>query len=631
MLQRNITIPKHVRKGIGHRKSGFPDRVRFFAGDCETCEGEPITIQLAESDKEADLLWISSKTILPAFLGWMRKRLLKKQVNVCYFHNLNFDLVALLYDYKDRFTESKFSFEAEGVEIEVLAGKLYYAKIKWPDGTILHLVDSFRFYTTSLKKIGKALKCANVKREAPAGLGKKRFTVKDKDFIEYAKQDAMLGYEVARHIVFMHEEFDVPLSISAPQFAARVFQKYYLKEGDRIELPNRRVIQASVSAYHGGKNGFYVKPGLYRDVSEIDISSAYPHAMSNLPQFLKGRYGTVTEYKKGFAGMYCVTGLMKKCRYPVFLYHNGKPVVGPCEVKRLWVTSYELEEALSRKEFISSKVFGWIWIPDEKETRNPLVDYVKHFYRLKEESGKEHPMYHTYKLCLNSLYGKFMQNIEEESHVAAHWILKEDGTKTKVEKTYRAGGLFQPFIGSLITGAVRAYLHRLEHEYKAIHASTDSIKTRYSINPASLPHGLGGLNLEVRGDCIMLRNKLYLHYEGEMNGVPPKKYALHGFWGKVEQLKEMIEKRENKYIVEHLYRVNEARIQGLVALKSYLKEREIEIAWEAFQDDVPGISGRNAPHESGIEPLHEKFWLQGEGDGADGGEGAAAQGANIGG
>jgi len=628
LLQRNIVIPPHVRRGITHRKSGFPARVRYFAGDCETCDGLPLTIQLADNPHTADLFWVNEETILPTFLKWIERRLLRKQVNVCYFHFLQFDLVALLYKYRDAFSASQFKLEpdvlGEGVEIDVLAGKMYYAKIKWPDGTVLHVIDSFRFYTTSLSKIGKSLGCVNVKAVRPPGLGKKKFTARDKAFIEYAKQDATLGFEVATHIVRMHEEFDVPLSISAPQFAARVFQKYYLKEGERIELPHHRIVSASISAYHGGKNGFYVKPGVYRDLSELDISSAYPHAMRNLPQFVKGQYGATTRFEKGFAGVYCVTGQVKPCRYPILLSHAGKPILGG-KVEKLWVTSYELEEAITRGEITVAKVFGWIWIPDSSCSRNPLGEYVDYFYGKKENCEKSDPRYHTYKLCLNALYGKFMQNIETDSHVASEWRIEEDGTRTRIEKSFKAGGLFQPFIGTLITGYVRAYLHRLEHDYRAVHASTDSIKTLVPVDGKTLPKGLGGLNLEVRGDCVLLRNKLYLHYDGPMNGVPPKKYALHGFWGTVDQLLDLVEKRETKYTVEHLYRVNEARIQGLVPLKTYVQKREAQIEWEAFQPDVKRMAGEKAGRENRLAEVEESYWLPLPGGAGCEGSGREAQ------
>lgn len=613
MKPREIDIPLYIQKGIRHRSSGFPNRIRFFAGDVETHEGKPITLQLADSDSDATLYWVDEETILSTFLAWIFPRLLRKKVNVCFFHFLAHDLPALLYKDVSRFTENQFSLQYGGIKISVLAAKIFYAKITFPDKTVLHLIDTFRFYTTSLEKIGKTLGCKNMKLKKPAGLGEKRFTPADRDFVEYAKQDAMLGYEVGRHVIKIHEEFDIPLSISAPQFAARVFTRYYLEKDETIRLPNRLVLRASLLSYHGGKNGFYVKPGLYRNVTELDISSAYPNAMRKLPQMVEGRFEHTSEFDSQYVGVYQVSGTMKECRYSVFLTHDGKPIQGPCAISDLWVTSYELEESLRTGEFVPEKISGWRWIPDPSYTRNPLASFVHDFYEKKENCPRGNPEYLTYKLLLNSCYGKFIQNVEKNSELQSEWTVNEDGTRTRVKKTYKAGGLFNPFIATLITGEVRAYLHRLEHEYNAIHASTDSIKTREKISPASLPKGLGGLNVEIEGDCILLRNKLYLHFDGEMNGVRPKKYALHGFWGNVDDLLSLVEKRETRYTVKHLYRVREALVQGLVPLRTYIQKREVQIEWEEYQSDIRGMADRAFTEEKGIAGIPEAFWISGKG------------------
>lgn len=609
MRFRAIDIPPHVKAGIRHRKSGFPKRIRFFSGDVETCKGHPITLQMTDNPDHADIYFVSKETILATFLHWIRPRLLSNQVNVCFFHSLSHDLPALLYNYVHLFSDGQFTLDAEGVKISVLAAKIYYAKITFPDSTMLHVIDSFRFYTTSLKKIGKSLGCKNTKLDPPKGLGKRRFRPNDEHFVNYALQDALLGWEVGKHIIDMHRQFDVPLSISAPQFAARVFTRYYLKKDEVIKLPNSHIVNASLASYHGGKNGFYVYPGFYRKATEIDISSAYPNAMKKLPQFVKGHYENVAGFDPSYVGVYKVTGNMKACRYSIFLTHEGKAIRGPCRIENLWVTSFELAEALRTGEFVLERCTGWRWNPDPDYPNNALAAYVDKFYTLKENCPRGNPEYLTYKLLLNALYGKFIQNIELGSEVLSDWIINPDGTKTRVVKRHKAGGLFHPFIATLITGEVRAYLHRLEHDFKAIHASTDSIKTLDHVAPEALPKGLGGLNVEITGDCILLRNKLYLHFEGEKNGQPPKKYALHGFWGSIDQLLDLISRREVTYRVEHLYKVREALNQGLVPLRTYTQERKVEIAWKEYQDDVQRISGKGAEKESGIEREMATYWL----------------------
>lgn len=614
MRPRKIVIPPHIRRGIRHRKSGFPGRVRIFGGDVETVEGEPLTLQLADSAKTAEVLWINEATIWREFIKWVEPRLWRKHVNVCYFHNLAFDLTALLYQYKDKLVNgTDVKMTIEGREVSVLCGKIWYAKIDF-DGTPLHLIDSFRFYTTSLKKIAKTLNCQNQKLDPPEGLGKVRFTKKDRHFVDYARNDALVQWEVGRAIVDMHEEYDVPISISAPQFAMRVFCKHHLKEEEAIRLPSDRILSASIHSYHGGKNGYYCKPGLYKDCKEIDISSAYPAAMKALPSFLAGSYQHTRIVRRDVVGVYMIRGKVGRCRYPIFLTHDGQPIYGESKVSGLWVTCYELWEALDRGEVELETVSGWVWVPEEG-ARNPLSSFVDEYYAKKEATPKTDPRYQTYKLLLNSCYGKFIQNIEQEPEAD---VEVTDGEVRKVPVTYKAGGMFHPFIASLITGYVRAYLHRMEHDFQAIHSSTDSIKTILPVKQEDLPRGLGGLNVEIAGDCVVLRNKLYLHWAGEREGMP-KKYALHGFWGSVGDLVRVLDTRNNVYEVEHIFRLREAHRQKKKALASYIQKREVEIGWEAWIGEVRAAGGVEEEAWRGEIPAPAGVVAQGVRRGATGG------------
>jgi hypothetical protein len=119
-----------------------------------------------------------------------------------------------------------------------------------------------------------------------------------------------------------------------------------------------------------------------------------------------------------------------------------------------------------------------------------------------------------------------------------------------------AGGMFNPFIATLTTGHTRAYIHRLEHEYEALHTSTDGIFTQKKPQESS---GLGGLSIEAYGTLLLLRNKLYIFYgktdkpepEKKRSALFPKleivKWALHGFHSTVETLEAMYENGLTEY------------------------------------------------------------------------------------
>ena len=129
-------------------------------------------------------------------------------------------------------------------------------------------------------------------------------------------------------------------------------------------------------------------------------------------------------------------------------------------------------------------------------------------------------------------------------------------------------------IATLITGFTRVYLHRLEHKYQAIHSSTDSIKCNVNRLEKNLPKGLGTYKLECVGDCLILRNKLYLHYndKGEI-----KKFALHGFSGKKEQLLELVTNKKNTYKVNRMLKVREAYKQQLKPLMMTEQDKILDV------------------------------------------------------
>ncbi|HEY0089659.1 MAG TPA: DNA polymerase, partial [Candidatus Lokiarchaeia archaeon] len=236
------------------------------------------------------------------------------------------------------------------------------------------------------------------------------------------------------------------------------------------------------------------------------------------------------------------SGIKKKCKYPAFFANHFKEIIGKFE--NVWVTCYELEQALKYKEVKIEKIYGYIMYPKTKE-KSSLQEYVKTFIELKNNTSKEDTNYEFYKRLLNALYGKFIQMREEKL---------DDGSSKWI-----TGLMFQPFIASLITGFVRAYIHDLEHRFKSIHTSTDSIKTLNSIPKKYLSKKLGGLSLEVKGKCLLIRNRLYLHYDenGEL-----KKYALHGFKGKPEGLLKLWNKKEKYYSANRMIKPKEAIIQG---------------------------------------------------------------------
>ena len=583
-MKRTIHIPKFILQGIKRNHRSTAREVLTFGGDTETVRGEPHTLQISHKGA-TDLYYVNRRNILPTFLDHVDNVLGRGEWGVVYFHFLPFDLPVLFKDENPNIWQaSNFTVEREGWKCYVNCEKRFFAKLCKDRHKIIYIVDSFAYLPTSLDKIGKMLVPDLPKLKKPKGLGS--LPLRTAEFENYAKRDAVIEDKFGKWIYDIHKRYDIRISVSLPQMAAFIFRHKFLKEDDIIDFPPHEVVAAAVSSYHGGKNGLYVPAGVYENCSEVDLNSAYAWAMKQLPSFLKGYYKRLEEYQEGICAVYNLSGEIN-CPYNIFFNDEFKPIHG--KFKNIWVTSYELAEALKYKEVKITNIYGYGWFPQSK--RNPIGDYVDHFYELKNKTPKTNPMYNFYKLCGNSLYGKFIQAVEVRDTEGAQKFAKENfdfevteekGGKLKVKegvKVFNAGGLFNPFLATAITGMVRARIHDLEHRFKALHTATDSIKTLMPISGTS--DELGGYKLEVKGNCVLLRNKLYLHFNED--GLLTK-YALHGFQGKVGELLEMVVKKQNDYQVRHIFKVREAIRQRKEALTMLTVDKSFHFDWKGFDD-----------------------------------------------
>lgn len=583
-MKKTVEYPQFVWGGIraNHRAYPLDENVRIFGADSETARGEPMTIQASDGDEDL-FAYVRPKTVFTTFRDWIFPRCRTRGVNVCYFHYLKFDLPVVFHQKRLAMYEqiSEIEFELDGVSVEMLYGKVNKATLRY-EGKTLHVLDSWAFTQAGLAASLKMYKVPFKKMDKPPRLGHVRYDELAEDdperlyFERYSKMDARSEQGLGVAIMGFHKRYGVRPSISLPQFAGRVFRHHFFKPDEVIPAPPPDAVQASQSSYHGGMND--VRPGgpfVVEDAYEADISSAYPYAMSELPQFVQGSFARVKDYDDSNVGVYKVSGRQVE-RYPIIFTEEFKPVVG--DFKDVWITGHELKRAL-RAGVDLEVTDGWVWLHDRTYRHNPLREYVRHFYDLKEKTDRSSADYYFYKTCMNALYGKFCAAVEVKKLEVLAEFDPESGKKSRetrvvaddyrfdpvlgkcvrLKSTFRAGMLTNFFIASQITGFVRGYLWDLETKYESFHSATDAIKTTKKV-PA-VP-GLGGLKLETFGRCYVFRNKLYLHfaesadlcghkrdkkdedgnlvnawrYECHDGGQHLCKYGLHGFKGNVRDL-----------------------------------------------------------------------------------------------
>jgi hypothetical protein len=613
MLFESLEIPQWLAlHGITPGMRSKHARKMLWGGDSETLEGPPISFQFYTQYSQQHIDIADPEYATNTFLNWCES-LPTKWCHVVYVHNLGFDLVSFFWNVKRELiatTSGEFSFALESEsgtiwEIEGTYGAPTYCIMADEHRTrSIYLVDSWSYYQGSLAQAATQF-CPHLpKLEAPKGLGHKRFTAADKHFAAYAMRDSEIAYFIGVHLEKLHEEFDITQSISVAQMASKVFKRHHVQAP--IMLPDRTIIEASMYAYHGGKNNITVSPGYYRNVSSLDISSAYPDAMHSLPSFYHEELYTwysarsfpgKTAFRVPDTGIYYVWGELKACPWPILFDAKFKRLKAGRVVKQA-TTGYELNEAIRSGEFKPTQIEGWYYDAEEDKSYPPMKDYVLDFYHRKE-AEEDPPRRAMYKFLLNSLSGKYIQTRQKNRTP----VFDLDAYDYVQVGDLTAGGLFHPFIAALITGHTRAKIHRIEHEIKAIHTATDGMFTR--VFPGKLASmcskGLGALVNEAFGDLLLIRNKCYILYSdepGKKGAMPSRmlrgkwiiKYAKHGFQGDVYTMERLALTGARDYWVEKRNSLRDSENRGRVA--NNFERRPFKLAVEEIKlpPDLPLVS-----------------------------------------
>lgn len=543
--------------------------------DTETMEGPPITVQFYSEQQPSvnACIFVNERNVLDKTLRHISKHC-KGGDYVIYGHHLKFDLLSIFYPrYSELVTRTgEFEMTHRDWDIWGVYGTPTFARLTNKHSQV-YIVDTFSWFRSSLARAAELI-CPDLpKLERPEGLGSKLFSPKDDVFVAYAMRDAEVAYHVGVAIDLMHHEFDLRQSVSVADMASNIFQQHYIT--DPIHNVGPRLMEGAVKSYHGGKNNVVkaAAPAWHSPIDAWDLSSAYPHAMTKLPAFSKPKLFAASRVfnkrQRQFPehGIYCISGRVPECDWPIIFDHSFKPISGDFE--NIWITGYELNEARRADEIRLSKVFGHIYDVDRDPVSvTAFQRYVADFYNLKSEARDEVRRY-LYKVLLNALYGKFIQSREVEDSVGG--------------LQWKHGPLYHPFAASLITGHTRAVMHRLEHQTKALHTATDGVFCGQNNSPKddvfdwAPQEGLGSITNEARGaELCLLRNKLYVVYsdkpgDGWKSFVRPDryvaKYAKHGFQGSPKQLEECIMQGTRKYKVERPNTLRTSIRQGKVPNK----------------------------------------------------------------
>lgn len=545
------------------------DRI-IYGGDTETVEGEPNTLQFYSEDVAcSDIYFVNAKTSLKTFIQWCDRRKTKAE-HVVYVHNLKFDLVEFLYGKHPKLVEDhgEFAFSIGHWHVSGVYGTPTFARFTKNKGSTIWLIDSFSFFRGALAEASK-LYCPELpKLKMPRDLGKVRITPRDTAKVAYAMRDAEVTYHIGRAVESLHQEFDLRQCVSIADLAACIFRHRFLTY--TIPQPTDDIIAMSLDAYHGGKNGMSVPPGWYLGCTGLDIKSAYPKAMHDMPSMEHAKLYRRFKPQRGIKsvpdyGVYTVSGVVKEDTWPCVFDHDFSPLDGV--IKDVNMQGFELNEALRSGELKASRIEGYYYDAERDSGAPALREFVSDFYKRKE-TEKDPVKRYGYKTVMNSVYGKFIQT-RKKALKAYYNIDSEKATDTH---EVIAGGMFHPFIAAAITAQPRAEMHRQEHKYKALHTATDGLFTQ-SKGPFPKATGkLGNFEKDSEGDLLLIRNKLYILYGRKSDKTFPSKafagkhivkFAKHGFQGSVYDLERLAATNKRKYVANHVNQLRESINRGL--------------------------------------------------------------------
>jgi hypothetical protein len=198
---------------------------------------------------------------------------------------------------------------------------------------------------------------------------------------------------------------------------------------DKCMAPSPEPVNlASQYAYGGGRFELFKIGRANRPVYEYDINSAYPYAISQLPNLARGHWKHVRSVSRiARFGVYRVTFAINPFD-PISNFHRPMPffhrdskgqISFPC-VNDTWVWSPEL---WSKQNFPGITIHeGWEFVEENINDR-PFQWLAENYEIRKEYKRQANPAQMALKLQMNSMYGKQAQRVgwNEEKRKPPKW------------------------------------------------------------------------------------------------------------------------------------------------------------------------------------------------------------------
>lgn len=369
--------------------------------------------------------------------------------------------------------------------------RLHLEKNRWRSSHITTIYDAMQFYHSSLQKASQTVlgesKTEDSNFAESLNTTLHHWKNSPERIIQYCQDDAIKAGKLMRKFlgamaqepIYLEPRSPISCARFAKEFVEQTIPDWKLKavsvSGNRVfNRPWKRFDNVTLQAYIGGRFEA-LKKGTFENVYNLDINSAYPHFIAQLPNPFKCQIIQDVE-PGGFMAI-----VKAEINVPRYLNHGPLPyrhpsgvITFPVGVWTGWFHWHELQNAAEKfgVEYTIYKTLNLY----ETEKERPFQKRLHELYDKRLEWKKDgDPRQLAAKIAMNSIYGIFLETIPRISESDSRRATEINGHHVQKHKDI-PGKFLHPFFGGWITSKTRVMLLNATNP-ETIFMATDGILT----------------------------------------------------------------------------------------------------------------------------------------------------------
>lgn len=532
-------------------KPTFLKDTKINGFDTETADGKIFLLTYCDSGSNPKAIHNDFKPLTSAqIFGAITRGNARGALNVWY--NLDYDATVILANLplENLYEISLFNFTVwEGYQITYIPSKLL--TIKSPNKHTYKHFDVSQFFFGSLEAASnswlgrsKLKDTLDLTRFGMQGREVNQYVKENwEQILIYGKEDAALTRDLWERFSEEAEALEIPCGkpYSTGYLAEQTYNVYF-QTGGKPRWAYGPMQELAWAAYHGGRFEV-IKRGTIESIVTVDINSAYPNVLRNLPDpgslkwFRFREEVNYSYYNYGFIRAKVTTD-SKKPIQPYAIKHKSNLKFPILNSQEMTLTLQEFKYA-KRVGLISDYEVIDSWLAKTLPYTKYPFRWIEELYQKRQEYKRagEDKKQLVLKIILNSLYGKLAQLTDKTVEHTGNdtwqdtWIyypmevLPKDVFSflvmdaREIHKEIEAGRYFNPFLASYITAETRLQLLRGIYdsnlEDHTVMLATDSIMVESdAFNQSDFMQRFGGVGLgawekETEGRAFVVGSGIY--------------------------------------------------------------------------------------------------------------------------